>query len=291
MGIIFTKLESAGNDFVLIEEGATTRGYSELARYVCNRNFGIGADGLLILINSDRDNIGMRVFNPDGSEAEACGNGLRCLVKYALDNRILTSKTDVINVHTKAGQRSARIIRQSSEGTSIETTMGAPEFKPGLIPVNIDKEGCTNILDIKFITDYPLEIKEAKLLLSFVSMGNPHAIHFTHEPVEGFPLEKIGPEVENHPLFPNKTNFEIARVLTRDSIEARVWERGAGETLACGSGACGIGVIGQLKGLVNNPVTINLPGGSLNVEWKYPGEVLLQGTARTVFTGELYNNK
>jgi diaminopimelate epimerase len=281
----FTKLQSAGNDFVLVEAEDMNYNWSQLARAICQRHFGVGADGLLLLTPSEIADFGMRVFNTDGSEAEACGNGLRCLVKYTIDRGLAATDANEITVETIAGLRKARISTKAGKATKIQVGMGKPEFEAHKIPVAIEK-GKGNIVDIKFITGYPISLQDRELQLSFVSMGNPHAIYFTKQPVSQFPLAQIGPLVEKHELFPNRVNFESANVISRIKIEARVWERGVGETLACGSGACAVAVAAQLLGYVNSKAEVKLTGGILEVEWDRVGEVLLSGTAETVFSGE-----
>jgi diaminopimelate epimerase len=274
----FTKLQGAGNDFVLVEAGGKQLNWSKLAVAVCHRHFGIGADGLLLL-SLDKNGLKMRVFNPDGSEAEVCGNGLRCLVKYALEKGLVSIKAAEIPVETMAGVRKARL-HTEGKTTTIQVGMGEPKFGAKDIPVTLESKPAEPILD------YPLTIDDKKLALSFVSMGNPHAVCFVEQPVADFPLSLIGPKVEKHLMFPNRTNFEVARVINPKLIEAQVWERGAGETLACGSGACAIAVVAKLHGYTDNRVDIKLPGGILNVEWGGKGEVSLSGPAEIVFSGE-----
>jgi diaminopimelate epimerase len=281
----FTKLQSAGNDFVLVEAEDMNYNWSQLARAICQRHFGVGADGLLLLTPSEIADFGMRVFNTDGSEAEACGNGLRCLVKYTIDRGLAATDANEITVETIAGLRKARISTEAGKVNKIQVGMGKPEFEAHKIPVAIEK-GKGNIVDIKFITGYPISLQDRELQLSFVSMGNPHAIYFTKQPVSQFPLAQIGPLVEKHELFPNRVNFEVANVISKKRIEIKVWERGVGETLACGSGACAVAVAAQLLGYVNSKAEVKLTGGILEVEWDRVGEVLLSGTAETVFSGE-----
>jgi len=273
----FTKLQGAGNDFILVEADKKHYNWSKLATAMCHRHFGIGADGLL-LISSDKNGLRMRMFNPDGSEAEACGNGLRCLVRYALDKGLVSTKAAEIAVVTQAGIRKAKL-RAEGKTTTIRVGMGEPKFGVKDIPLALEATA-------EPILDYPLTIDGKKLALSFVSMGNPHAVYFEKEPIADFPLLQIGPKVESHPIFPNRTNFEVARVISPNQIEARVWERGAGETLACGSGACAIAVLAKLHGYTDNRVDIRLPGGTLSVEWDGRGEVFLSGPAEIVFSGE-----
>lgn len=281
----FTKLQSAGNDFILVEAANMTHDWEQLALVICQRHFGVGADGLLLLIPSKTADFGMRVFNADGSEAEACGNGLRCLVKYAIDQGLANAKVDEVNVETIAGIRKARLIKQAGKVTKIQAGMGMPEFDTHKIPV-LAGHGEGRLVGIKLTVDYPLTIEGEKLRLSFVSMGNPHAVCFQKQPVSQFPLSRLGPIIEKHELFPNRVNFEVASVISRKRIDVRVWERGAGETLACGSGTCAVAVVAQLLGFVDNPLSIKLPGGVLEVDWDRAGEVLLSGPAEIVFTGE-----
>jgi diaminopimelate epimerase len=285
MTMKFTKLQSAGNDFVLVEAGSDSRDWMQLARDICRRNYGVGADGLLLLLPSGVADIGMRVINADGSEAEACGNGLRCLIKYAIDSGFADAKAGEILVETIAGIRKAVLIKEKGKADKIQVAMGKPEFRSEKIPVSVEA-GEGRIVDIKLITDYPLVIDGNKLMLSFVSMGNPHAIYFQDKPVSEFPLSQIGPMVENHGIFPRRINFEVAGVTSRKRIDVRVWERGVGETLACGSGACAVAVAARLLSYVDSPVDIVLPGGTLEVDWDGVGEVMLSGVAETVFTGE-----
>jgi diaminopimelate epimerase len=274
----FTKLQGAGNDFILVEADRAQRDWSKLALAMCHRHFGIGADGLLVLLPSNSADLKLRVFNPDGSEAEACGNGLRCLVKYALCKGLADSKAQEIAIETMAGIRKARL-HTKGKTTIIQVEMGEPKFSAREIPLAID-------IGKKPILDYPVKVDGSELYLSFVSIGNPHAVYFGQQPVADFPLSQLGPKVEKHKIFPNRANFEVARVISRGQIEARVWERGVGETLACGSGACAIAVLARLHDYTNSKVDIKLPGGILSVEWDGTGEVFLSGPAEIVFSGE-----
>ena len=285
MTIKFTKLQSAGNDFVLVEAGGDIHEWSRLARDICRRNYGVGADGLLLLLPSKVADLGMKVINADGSEAEACGNGLRCLVKYAIDNGLTDTGADEVSIETIAGKRKARLIAEKGKVNKIQVAMGKPEFEADKIPVLVEP-GKGRLVDIKLITDYSLDIDGKELMLSFVSMGNPHAIYFWEGQASEFPLSRVGQAVEKHCLFPRRINFEVASIINRQRIDVRVWERGVGETLACGSGACAVAVSAQILGYVDNPVDIKLPGGTLEVAWDRVGEVVLSGMAETVFTGE-----
>ncbi|MFC1992514.1 diaminopimelate epimerase [Chloroflexota bacterium] len=281
----FTKVQGAGNDFILVETSETSRNWSQLAVAMCDRHFGVGSDGLLLVSPSDKADFRMRMFNPDGSEAEACGNGLRCSAKYVLDRGLTGSEAKEISAETATGIMKIKFQKAGNRITSIHVGMGKPGFGADDIPVAIETGG-ESIVDIKPILDYPLIVDGSELLLSFVSMGNPHAVCFQQRPVADFPLSKIGPKVEQHNMFPSRVNFEVANVINRQEIEARVWERGAGETLACGSGACAVAVVAHLHDYINNGVDIKLPGGTLKVEWDGVGEVFLSGPTEIVFTGE-----
>ncbi|MEE9583628.1 MAG: diaminopimelate epimerase, partial [Dehalococcoidales bacterium] len=184
-----------------------------------------------------------------------------------------------------AGTRKARLFGESGKVASIQVGMGVPEFDARNIPVAVTP-GKGKLVDIKLITDYPVKIAGRELLLSFVSLGNPHAVYFSQKPVAEFPLSQIGPAVEKHRLFPNRVNFEVAKIVSRKQIEVRAWERGVGETLACGSGACAVAVAAQLLGYIDSKVDIKQPGGIVAVEWDRVGEVLLSGPAEIVFSGE-----
>lgn len=278
----FSKLQGAGNDFILLEAGNLSKDWSQLAIKMCDRHIGIGSDGLLLLVPSKAADFGMRMFNPDGSEAEACGNGLRCLAKHILETRLDKSKARGLVIETLAGNRKVKYTKEDNE-TGIQVSMGKPKFEAADIPVTIEGK---NPVDITPILGYPLTVNGQQLKLDFVSMGNPHAILFTKQPLTDFPLSELGPKIERHSIFPKRINFEVAHPVNKRLIEVRVWERGAGETLACGTGACAVAVAAQLHGYCGNKVDIKVPGGTLNVAWDRVGEVFLGGPARIVFTGD-----
>lgn len=281
----FSKSQATGNDFILVDARTLERDWSKLANEICHRYFGAGADGLIIVGNSDVADLKMRLFNSDGSEAEVSGNGLRCFAKYAIDRHIVSSPE--LTVDTLSGIRTVEASVSHGSVIRASVNMGKPRFGADDIPVILDqpKKGQDEV-DIKNILDYKLRIGGTALKVSLVSMGNPHAVNFLSEPVADFPLCEIGPEVENHRIFPERINFEVARVLERDKIEARVWERGAGETLSCGSGACAIAVIARVKGYTNDQVNVILEGGELGVKWDGVGDVYLSGPVEEVFHGE-----
>lgn len=274
----FTKLHGAGNDFLVIDARDLDRDWSKLAQRMCDRHFGAGADGLLLAYASDAADLRMQLFNADGSEAELSGNGLRCFVKYAVERGLASLHEGTMTIETLAGVRTAEANVRDGRVESVRIGMGRPRFAPQEIPVAIEAEPP--------LKDLTLEVEERKLTVTCLSMGNPHAIYFSHEPVDTYPLERIGPKVEHHPLFPNRTNFSVARVLSPERIEARVWERGVGPTLACGSGASAIIVAARLQDFVGDKVAVALPGGSLTLEWDGEGEVHLTGPAEEVYQGE-----
>ena len=274
----FVKMQGTGNDFVLLGAQGDEQDWSRLAQAMCDRHYGIGADGLILVLPSSSADVRMRMFNPDGSEAEICGNGLRCVVKYAVDEGLAWPREGQLSVETSTGVLSAQVFGKKGAVERVRVSVGVPRFAPQEIPVLVEAEPP--------VKDMPLDIDGQRLAVTCVSLGNPHAVHFVDRPVEEFPLERIGPKVEHHPLFPQRVNFEVARVLDRERMEARVWERGAGATLACGSGACAAVVAAHLYGMAGERVDITLPGGRVVVEWDEVGECYLEGPAETVFWGE-----
>jgi len=263
----FTKMHGLGNDFVvLVPAQIGDQDWPDLARRMCDRHFGIGADGILLVLPSASADFRMRMFNPDGSEAEMCGNGIRCFGKFVLENGFWDSPE--LTVDTLAGLQRLRLHVQNGKVDSVEVDMGLPRAPA---------------------TDQRLVIRVngEDLALTQVSMGNPHAVAFLEAPVQDYPLTTIGPLVEKDPAFPMRTNFEIVNVLSRDRVRVRVWERGAGITLACGTGACAAAVAARLRGHTDESVIVQLPGGDLRVAWPGPGKsVLMTGPATTVFAGE-----
>ncbi|MFC1918245.1 diaminopimelate epimerase [Chloroflexota bacterium] len=279
----FTKMQGAGNDYVLIETSDNNRNWSEMAITMCDRHYGIGADSLLVLMPSDRAHFRMRVFDPDSSEAESCGNGVRCLARYVYENGLVGTDVDEIRVETLAGILTVKLIKQNGKLQTITANMGVPRFGAEEIPVSL-KEG--DLVDINNVLSYTTHIAERELTLNLISMGNPHAVYFQQQSVADFPLAELGPKIETLELFPNRTNFEVVRILNRKQVESRVWERGVGETMACGTGACAIIVAGQKLGLLDKKIDVKIPGGTLEVAWDGAGEVLLSGPTEIVFTGE-----
>jgi diaminopimelate epimerase len=274
----FAKLHGAGNDFLIVDARSLERDWPKLAVAICHRNLGAGADGLLLVRESPVAPLRMVLYNADGSEAEMSGNGMRCFVKYAVDRGLAQPENGTLTVETLAGVLTTDITLEGGGVQSVRVGMGRPHFAPQEIPVAIEAEPP--------IRDYPLNVDGQTISVTCLSMGNPHADHFIDTPVDEYPLLEIGPKVEHHPLFPRRVNFGVARVLARDRIEARVWERGVGETLACGTGVSAVFVAARLAGLAGDSAVVTQPGGDLAVQWDGEGEVYLSGPAVEVFEGE-----
>ncbi len=283
MSIEFTKMEGCGNDYVYVDARGINEDWPALSVAMSDRHFGIGSDGLILIMDSDRAALKMRMFNADGSEGEMCGNGIRCFTKFAIERNIAAPANGGLTVETLGGVRTVTPTSENGRVTRARVAMGAPTLLPRNIPVVVSLSKGRNIGEA--VADYPLTIDGVDLKLTFVSMGNPHAVAFIDTPVEQFPLHTIGPKVEHHPIFPNRVNFEIVNRVGRNKLNARVWERGSGETMACGSGACAMMVASHLHGFVGNNVDITLPGGTLTIEWDGLGEVYLEGPATEVFSG------
>jgi diaminopimelate epimerase len=272
----FVKMHGAGNDFVMLgEREAAGVDLAELAVRMCDRHFGVGADGLITVTPSKSADFRMRIFNPDGSEPEMCGNGIRCAARYFLENGA-GGKPEVLSVETMAGIRQVRINTQSG-GMAFTVDMGAPVLDPELIPVKITGER---------VVAHPVEVAGRTVKVTCVSMGNPHAVMFYDEEVSEDEVKTLGPAVEKHPMFPARTNVEFVHALSDTKLRMRVWERGAGVTLACGTGACATLVAANLNGLTGRKATVHLPGGDLLIEWTSGGTVEMTGPAENVFTGD-----
>ena len=276
----FTKMEGAGNDYIYVDARSLTLDWPELSRKMSDRHFGIGGDGLILIEDSGIADLKMSMFNADGSQGEMCGNGIRCFAKYAIEHEIVTPPTGGLAVETLAGVRTVVPTYGAGSIDGARVSMGPPILEPANIPVDLEGRPAPPVLRHPFVID------GLDLPLSFVSMGNPHAVTFIQQPVAEFPLHTIGPLVEHHPIFPRRVNFEIVNVDGPGKLTARVWERGSGETMACGTGACAIAVAARLAGHCGDIVDITLPGGVLRIEWDGEGEVFLEGPAVEVFSGE-----
>ena len=277
----FTKMHGIGNDYVYVncfkEE---IENPSELARVVSNRNFGVGSDGLILIRPSEKADFQMDMYNSDGSQAEMCGNGIRCVGKYVYDYG-LTDKTQ-ITVDTLAGIKYLDLTVEDGKVSKIRVNMGEPILKPELVPVISPEDPAVDI---------PIEVKGKKYNMTCVSMGNPHAVIFMDH-VKDLDIEVIGPYFENHTCFPKRTNTEFVEILDRNTVNMRVWERGAGETLACGTGACATAVACVLNDKTEDKITVHLLGGDLQIEWdRETNQIYMTGPATTVFDGELLGIK
>jgi diaminopimelate epimerase len=274
----FTKMQGAGNDYVYVNCFAEKLGNpAEIARKVSNRNFGIGSDGLILIMPSDKADVRMRMFNSDGSESEMCGNGIRCVAKYAYDHGIVNKKE--ISAETGAGILTLQLFANNRDKIEkVRVNMGAPRLTRAEIPMIGD--GSEKVLNA------PLNILHTTFHITCVSMGNPHCIIFVDD-VENFPVEKYGQLIENHDLFPRRTNVEFVQILSRTEVRQRTWERGAGETLACGTGASAVTAAAVLNGLTENELINHLSGGDLEMQWAEDGCIYMTGPAVEVFTGEI----
>ena len=275
--IKFTKMHGLGNDYVYMDAiHQNIEKESSLAQFVSNRNFGIGSDGLILICKSEIADFKMRMFNADGSEAEMCGNGIRCVGKFVYDKG-LTDKTEV-TIETLAGVKTLQLNVEEGKVKTVRVDMGEPILTPREIPVISEEEPVKNL---------KLKAKDKEFTFTCVSMGNPHAITFVENTKE-FDVETYGKLLEVDKAFPNKTNVEFIEIVDKNHINMRVWERGAGETLACGTGACASVVACCLNGLTENKVNVELLGGILEIEWnKEDNHVYMTGPAVTVFEGEL----
>ncbi len=273
----FTKMQGIGNDYVYVnclDEAVDDP--SSMAKLVSDRHFGIGSDGLILIRSSSQADFFMEMFNADGSRSEMCGNGIRCVGKYVYDHG-LTAKTR-IDVNTLAGVKHLELHVEEGSVASVTVDMGAPELDPELIPVVAGRTP---------VVGEPIEVDGRTFAMTCVSMGNPHAVVFVDD-TAGFPVNEVGRPFEYHPAFPRRVNAEFVQVLNRREANMRVWERGAGETLACGTGACASVVACVLNGLTDDEVTVHLLGGDLVVRWdRAANRVFMTGPAVTVFEGEI----
>jgi diaminopimelate epimerase len=272
----FWKMHGLGNDYIVIDnrdEKISNAEATALARKLCERRFSVGADGLLLASNSTVADVKMRIFNADGSEAEMCGNGIRCFAKYCYENNI-ARKSELI-VETLAGIKRTWLTVENDLVTSVMVDMGVPMLERGKIPM-LGNGTCIN---------EDLQVNGEAYKATCLSVGNPHCVIFV-EDVDDFPVQRVGSKIENHPFFPKRTNVEFAQVLSENEVKVRVWERGCGETLACGTGACATVVAGNLVKTLGSKVRVHLLGGDLEVE--YAERLFLNGAAEKVFEGTLF---
>lgn len=274
----FTKMQGIGNDYVYVncfEE--TVADPERVSEIISDRHFGIGADGLVLIMPSDKADFRMRMFNADGSEGNMCGNATRCIGKFVYDNH-LTDKTS-ITLETRSGIKKLTLYPENGKIKTVLVDMGKAVLKPADIPMNVSGDTFIN---------KPITVDGKEVFITAVSMGNPHAVTYVDD-VDSLELEKIGPSFENHPLFPERVNTEFIKILDESTMQMRVWERGSGETWACGTGACAATAASVLNGYFphDKEITVKLRGGDLFITYKSDGTVLMRGPAETVFTGEI----
>lgn len=274
----FTKMHGLGNDFIVVAgERALPDNAAELAVRLCNRFFGIGADGLVYILPTDNADFKMRIINSDGSEAEQCGNAIRCVAKYVFDNG-LTDKTELTIETIGAGVQPVQITTEGGKAALVTVDMGQPILNGLDVPTTIDANP---------VLGHGIEVDGREFKFTAVSMGNPHCVIYVDD-AANFDLATWGPKLEKHPMFPRKINVEFATVNSRDQVDMRVWERGAGPTLACGTGACATLVSSVLNGLTDRKATISLAGGDLSIVWNEENNrIYMTGPAAAVYTGSV----
>lgn len=282
----FTKMHGCGNDYVYVDcTKEVIPNISETAIRVSDRHFGIGSDGLILIKASDVADFEMDMYNADGSRGKMCGNGIRCVAKYVYDHG-LTDKT-TITVNTLSGIKTLKLTVEDGKVSKVRVDMGEPELIPAQVPVKASVLGLADDQREAIVAE-PLEIKGRSYDITCVSMGNPHCITFIGEDVRDFPLEAVGPVFEKHELFPERVNTEFINVIDKDHLRMRVWERGSGETLACGTGACAVAVASYLNGFTGRSVDIELLGGHLEIVYdEKTNHVFMTGPATEVFSGEI----
>lgn len=273
----FTKMHGIGNDYVYVncfEE--TVENPAKVAQFVSDRHFGIGSDGLILIKPSPVADCEMDMYNMDGSQGAMCGNGIRCVAKYVYDHGLVSKPT--LHIATKSGIKELELTVEDQKVSLVKVNMGAPILKASEIPILSSQEQVIN---------QPLSLDQNLYHITGVSMGNPHAIVYMDD-VDQLDIEKIGPKFENHPIFPDRINTEFVKVIDRHTVQMRVWERGSGETLACGTGACAVAVSSILNGFTEDEVTVKLLGGDLKIFWdRQANLVYMTGPATTVFEGEI----
>jgi len=284
MKIHFTKMEGAGNDYVYInafEEHIPQESKSGLVRRLSDRHFGIGGDGVIFICPSEVADFEMEMYNADGTRAEMCGNGIRCVGKYVYDHG-MTGGKETFTVVSAGKIKTLTMTVQDGKAVAARVDMGTPVLTPAQVPVLDAAQGISS--EDAFINE-PIEVAGKTWCMTCVSMGNPHAVVFV-EDVDSFAIETIGPLFENHPRFPRRVNTEFVQVIDRTHVKMRVWERGTGETLACGTGCCATGVACVLNGKTENSLTVDVLGGSIDIEWdQEKNTIFMTGPATTVFEG------
>ncbi len=277
--MLFTKMQGIGNDFIVVNclnDPLVEESLAEISIKVNDRKFGIGGDGLILVLPSRMADFRMRMFNPDGSEAEMCGNGIRCFAKYVYDRKLLSDSQ--VKVETLAGVKMLKLITRGGKVENVRVDMGQPRLRRSEIPMRGE--------DTEKVVGEPLKADGKRYEITAVSMGNPHVVIF-EDNIDAFDLARVGPQIENHKSFPQRTNLQVVKVCSNSEIILRTWERGAGVTLACGTGACAAVVASALNGKTVKRVNVHLPGGDLLVEWMGDNRVMMTGAAEEVFEGEI----
>jgi diaminopimelate epimerase len=272
----FTKMHGLGNDFIIVTgESKLPEQAAELAIKLCDRFFGIGADGLVYILPSEKADFMMRIMNSDGSEAEQCGNAIRCVSKYVYDHGMI-GQTEISIETIGAGKQNVQLFLKDGKVDTVRVDMGQPILKGIEVPTTVDQD---------IVKDYPIEVDGREFRFTAVSMGNPHCVIYVDDAIN-MDLQTWGPKLETHPMFPRKINVEFVTVKSRDYADMRVWERGAGPTLACGTGACATLVASVLNGVTDREATISLKGGNLFIEWNdADNHVYMTGPAQEVYKG------
>jgi diaminopimelate epimerase len=275
----FVKFHGLGNDFIVVRAEALPDDAAAQAVRLCDRNFGIGADGLVFVLPSDKADYRMRIINADGSEAEQCGNAIRCVAKYVYDRGLVDTNRTTLTLETiGAGAQNVQLAVENGKVAAVRVDMGEPILDGLKVPTTIDASP---------VLDRPIEVDGRSFKFTAVSMGNPHCVIFVDD-AAGFDVHAWGPKLETHPVFPRRTNVEFVTVQARDRVDMRVWERGAGPTLACGTGACATLVACILTGRTGRTATVSLQGGDLLIEWnEADNHVYMTGPAVEVFSGVL----
>lgn len=270
----FTKMHGLGNDFIVIEAIKDGTDYNSLAKKMCDRHFGIGGDGILVVEESDTADSKMLIYNSDGSQAEMCGNGIRCFAKYLYDNGFV--KKDIINIDTLDGIKKIEVETEGALVKRVKVNMGSPSFKPEAVPVNLDGD---------MVIGRNVNIEGEEYTITSMMMGVPHTVLFLDD-IESIDIETVGKKIEHSKLFPKKTNVNFVKVIGPDEFIVRTWERGAGATLACGTGTCASLIACALNNKTGRKALAHLRSGELLIEWSDSGDVYMTGPAETVFTGE-----
>jgi len=294
----FTKYQGTGNDYLFIDGRGKDLDWPTLAMNMSDRHFGVGSDGIIVVAESDKAPVRMRMFNADGSEGEMCGNGIRCFAKFVIERGLIERPSGALDVETNTRVLSVAPTWAGGRVVGARVDMGAPILRATDVPVDPTKAGASDyaalsqgmVEDIDLtasdlLFDAPIIVDEITFTGTAVSMGNPHYISFIEEPVDSIALEQLGPLVEHHEAFPERINFHIVNVIDRMHLETRTWERGSGITLACGTGASAIVAAARLHGLVDDDVVVTLPGGDLRITWSGHGSVFMEGDAVEVFSG------